>query len=125
MKCDEIAVARLEIDNYLVQNCFTELRLDEALAVCGGFSYGNGPLPTRRVSLGAHEVQAVRRALASLDIPHWREHYINDNILDGVGWKLSLTLRDAHKLVRSGENDFPQNCQELERIFADFSVQQW
>jgi len=49
-------------------------------------------------------------------ISPWEEKYIQNNILDGTEWQLSIRFKDGHNRLYYGKDKYPNNFDSLEEI---------
>jgi hypothetical protein len=56
------------------------------------------------------------RLLKKIKIQSWKKNYINDNILDGFAWRITITSHENKIITFYGQNDYPDNWDNFYRL---------
>jgi len=52
----------------------------------------------------------------------WKDHYINQDILDGTQWQLNVTFDNGIKIKRYGSNAYPPHWKKLIVMFHKYGL---
>lgn len=57
--------------------------------------------------------------IRELHLGEWRTSYVNDDVLDGTQWELTVEFSDGHKPFKTcGSNAYPYNFDALQELFG-------
>ncbi|MBM7687983.1 hypothetical protein BCR24_00885 [Enterococcus ureilyticus] len=66
-----------------------------------------------------NDVEEIFKEIDKVDIPHWKERYMNKHIMDGYQWSLIVKYKSGEMKTSSGSNDKPKKFDELIHVLFD------
>lgn len=78
----------------------------------------NGIKDFKEKQLSVEEISFYRKALEEVKIYNWKDKYIDQHIMDGTQWSVSLSLAGNSYRYIYGSNKFPKEWESFSKAFS-------
>ena len=76
------------------------------------------PLHDTVLRYSVEEAELLQERFMEIHTECWKREYVNHLVLDGTSWRFNVCYCDGGVQEYSGSNDYPDNWDELLRLFG-------